>query len=114
MALCLPFLVSSASPAETTAEEADINRENLYTVAFTVRPGSNYDGLSFAVACMQLKRLPGVKTVDLASDAIGEGVNDALKANEELHFLVDETGVVSLRQIKGLCIANEDWKQPLE
>ena len=106
MALSLPFLVSSAAPAQS-AEEDDLNPENFYLIEFSLRPGSSYVGLSFEIASMQLKRLPGVKDV-IREAGVAQGV---LKENEEMSFLVDETGVTSLREIKGLCIASEDrWR----
>ena len=103
MALSLPFLASSAA-AETTLED-DVNQErqeNLYWVKFILRRGS-YVGLTFELASIQLKRLPGVREL-VRNPAAG----DLLKEDEELKFLVDETGVTSLRQIKGLCISSED------
>lgn len=103
MALSLPFLQTSAAPAESTAEE-EVNRDNLYTVKFSLRSGSSYAGSTFDIVAMQLRRLPGVR--DLVRD--GAGGADALKENEEISFTVDEIGVTSLRQVKGLRIANED------
>lgn len=103
MALSLPFLQTSAAPSESTAEE-EVNRDNLYTVKFSLRSGSSYAGSNFDVVAMQLRRLPGVR--DLVRD--GAGGADALKENEEISFTVDEVGVTSLRQVKGLRIANED------
>ena len=102
MALSLPFLASSAAAAETALED-DVNQEHLYLVNFTLRRGSSYVGLTFELASIQLKRLPGVREL-VRSPAAGE----VLKEDEELKFLVDETGVTSLRQIKGLSISSED------
>ena len=104
MALSLPFLASSAAAAETVLED-DVNQENLYLVKFTLRRGSSYVGLTFELASIQLKRLPGVREL-VRNPAAG----DVLKEDEELKFLVDETGVTSLRQIKGLCISSEDQR----
>eukprot|EP00438_Fugacium_kawagutii_P006615 Skav212994 [mRNA] locus=scaffold423:303621:304584:- [translate_table: standard] len=100
MALSLPFLQTSAAPEENTAQE-EVNRDNLYTVKFSLRSGSSYAGSTFDVVAMQLRRLPGVR------DLIRDGADD-LKENEEISFTVDEVGVTSLRQVKGLRIANED------
>lgn len=110
MALSLPFLASSAAAAETVLED-DVNQENLYLVKFTLRRGSSYVGLTFELASIQLKRLPGVREL-VRNPAAG----DVLKEDEELKFLVDETGVTSLRQIKGLCISSEDalWALGME
>lgn len=80
-------------------------------VKFTLRRGSSYVGLTFELASIQLKRLPGVREL-VRNPAAG----DVLKEDEELKFLVDETGVTSLRQIKGLCISSEDalWALGME
>ena len=110
MALALPFLASSAAQDITEEDGTEaVGRENLYVVNFSLRPQSSYVGMDFAIASMQLKRLSGVQDVWRGT----EGTDVQLKENEELSFLVDETGVISLRQMKGLRIGNEEWHRRL-
>ncbi|CAK9047339.1 unnamed protein product [Durusdinium trenchii] len=104
MALSLPFLASSATP-ETRQDDAaeTVSRENLYAVNFSLWPQSPYVGMDFAIASMQLKRLSGVQDMWRKTEE-----HDCLTGSEEVCFLVDEIGVISLRQMKGLRIASED------
>lgn len=108
MALSLPFLASSATP-ETRQDDAaeTVSRENLYAVNFSLWPQSPYVGMDFAIASMQLKRLSGVQDMWRKTEE-----HDCLTGSEEVCFLVDEIGVISLRQMKGLRIASED-NQPI-
>ncbi|CAJ1333920.1 unnamed protein product [Effrenium voratum] len=101
MDLLLPFLSSSAGCAETETSDAPAPDDgNLYSVNFSVRPRGTYAGADSEIVCAQLKRLPGVKAVTT--------VDGPLEENEQLACRVDETGVISLRQVKGLRIDHED------
>jgi len=101
MALALPCLSSSAAQAEPSESTDDKQTvlENFYTVDFFVRPGGGYVGMDPELARLQLKRLPGVKYI--------QAPRVPLEDNARLSCLVADVGVLSLRQIRGLRIANE-------
>ncbi|CAE7523011.1 SAC1 [Symbiodinium natans] len=106
MALCLPFLSSSASPVPSvSADDADavqVEKENLYTISFFIRPGGGYVGMDPELASLQLKRLPGVKDIQASGEFSGQ-----LEENACLSCIVEDEGVVSLRQMRGLRMTNE-------
>ena len=106
MALALPCLSSSAAQAEPSESTDDKQTvlENFYTVDFFVRPGGGYVGMDPELARLQLKRLPGVKYI--------QAPRVPLEDNARLSCLVADVGVLSLRQIRGLRIANEaTWQR---
>lgn len=124
IALCLPFLQSSAPTASISGSQqrgkeehfADVeSTKNFYEVIFSVKQGGGFVGMTCADVCMQLSRLPGVKKVSLSvSRTFASHIDDMLlTAEDRLQCEVEDTGVVSLRQVKDLSIENENDLQKL-
>ena len=88
-----------------SADDADavqVEKENLYTISFFIRPGGGYVGMDPELASLQLKRLPGVKDIQASGEFSGQ-----LEENACLSCIVEDEGVVSLRQMRGLRMTNE-------
>eukprot|EP00928_Gymnodinium_smaydae_P036019 TRINITY_DN25241_c1_g5_i1.p1 TRINITY_DN25241_c1_g5~~TRINITY_DN25241_c1_g5_i1.p1 ORF type:complete len:824 (+),score=83.70 TRINITY_DN25241_c1_g5_i1:95-2566(+) len=97
----LPWLSSSNHINETSESDVAHDTSNLYCVGLTIGSGSSFVGMDTGEVLVQLKRLPGVKDVH----AVGEQTR--LEFDDKLLAYVEDVGVVSLRQVRGINLCEQ-------